>query len=224
MLVASINLAECQNVEFIVELLPFNDKSIIYPVIKTIPGSGNINKTLLKSLNNSFNLNSYENLEKALEIAINKGLDSLSYNLFETDTTISISVSIFLNRGRTFSGWTDYYTFSKKTGKQLYLEDLFPGKDVGILHTNLLYIQNQNIQHVRANLVQKYTEGLIPQREYNVLLYLIDKRMLASYNSDDFLLSNEYLIFKNGIIFPIELSKFIPDFFRVRIEELLSGS
>ncbi|MBU1368177.1 MAG: hypothetical protein KJ754_10835, partial [Bacteroidetes bacterium] len=140
--------------------------------------------------------------------------------LFETDTTISLSVAISLKKGETLYGWTDYYTFSKRTGKQLYLADLFPERDMGLLQTNLLRLQIQNIQLVRANLIEKYNERIVSQKEYSVLLYLIDKHMLASFNSDDFLLSREYIIFKNGIILPTELSKHIPDFFRVQLREL----
>ncbi|MBU2466080.1 MAG: hypothetical protein KJ615_07010, partial [Bacteroidetes bacterium] len=112
------------------------------------------------------------------------------------------------------------YTYSRRTGKQLYLADLFPERDMGLLQTNLLRLQIQNIQLVRANLIEKYNERIVSQKEYSVLLYLIDKHMLASFNSDDFLLSREYIIFKNGIILPTELSKHIPDFFRVQLREL----
>lgn len=220
-LLTSISIVKSQNVEYIEELLPYNDNSIIYPVFKNISGAENINKTFLNTLEKSFNLDGCGDLENTIELAINKGLDSLRYVLFETDTTVSLSVAISLKKGKTLYGWTDYYTFSKRTGKQLYIDDLFPERDMGLLQASLLRLQIKNIQFVRANLIKKYNEGIISQKEYSVLLYLIDKHMLASFNSDDFLLSSEYIIFKNGIILPTELAKHIPDFFRVQLSELL---
>ncbi|MBU1579272.1 MAG: hypothetical protein KJ754_07570, partial [Bacteroidetes bacterium] len=71
-LLTSINIAKSQNVEYIEELLPCNDNSIIYPVFKNISGAENINKTFLNTLEKSFNLDDCGAVENTIEIAIDK--------------------------------------------------------------------------------------------------------------------------------------------------------
>jgi hypothetical protein len=215
-----INLAESQNVVFIEEVLPRSDSSIIFPVIKGISGSDSINSVLKRNIEKCFNLDNIDDLNLTFENAIPKGLDSLSYFFFEADSTISFCLSISLQQGKTKSGWKDYFTFSKSTGKQLYLEDLFPEADIGMIYARVLELQIQHIQSVRANVMEKYKIGALSQKEFSVLIYLIDKHMLASF-SEEYLLTEEYFIFKNGIILPNELSQHIPDFFRVSKNELL---
>jgi hypothetical protein len=215
----SVVSVKCQNSIYLEELRPRNDSSIVFPVFAKFPSAGNINNELEKVLHKSFNLDSFESLDELLDAAIYKGLDSLTYLLFETDSTLSISLSVRIKRGVVVSGWTDFFTFSKRTGAQIDLEELFPDLDTGLLYTKLLDLQTKHIQTVRAEIIDKHTNGLISEANYTVLLYLIDRYMLASF-TDSFLLNKETLVLKNGIILPIELKKYIPIFFRVNINEL----
>ncbi|MDD4373527.1 MAG: hypothetical protein PHG67_06395 [Bacteroidales bacterium] len=215
----SVVSLKCQNSIYLEELKPRNDSSIVFPVFAKSPSAGNINNELEKVLHKSFNLDSFESLDELLEVAIYKGLDSLTYLLFETDSTLSISLSVRIKRGVVVSGWTDFFTFSKRTGAQIDLDELFPDLDTGLLYTKLLDLQTKHIQTVRAEIIDKHNNGLIPEANYTVLLYLIDRHMLASFN-ESFLLDKETLVFKNGIILPSEFKKDIPIFFRVNINEL----
>ncbi len=214
--ILSVFLAKGQDRQtFNVEkLLPKSDGSIIYPKFKDFSGAEQINQHLKRYMEHMFDLDTNYALD--LETAIFKGLDSLSYYICDTDSTISVKIAIVCRKGKLKSGWSDYFTFLKETGKPLFLEDIFPNQDYSSVLNMILVKQGNHISTLWHDLVKDYEQGMIPKHKYEVLKVIISHCIFSLHDAEDnFLLTNECVILHNGLFLPYELSVYVPEFFRV---------
>ncbi len=197
-------------------LIAEGDSSILYPKFKGFSGAENINTYLQKHINTIFYLDSNQ---LDLEAAAFKGLDSLTYHVFETDSTISIKIMMLCHKGKLKSRWNDYFTFAKTTGKKLTLYDVFLKQDYTLRENMILWQFQDSISALKVNLTEAYQQGAISKKKYDVLLFLVDRYTIPDF-SDDFLLDNEYILLYNGMILPDELSGYLPNFFKVNPKDV----
>ncbi len=201
--VFSVFLAKGQDRQtFNVEnLLPKSDSSIIYPKLKGFSGAEHINQHLKRHMEHMFDLDT-----------------SLSYYICDTDSTISVKMTIICHKGKLKSGWSDYFTFSKKTGKQLFLDDVLPNQGYDAPISNMILKQQvDQISMLRKDLTKDYEQGIIPKYKYEILMFIVDHYMLSIFDPGGvFLLTDECVMLHNGLILPYELSVYIPEFFRIK--------
>ncbi len=193
-------------------LIAEGDSSILYPDFKGFSGAENINTYLQKYINQTFHLD-INHLD--LEAAAHKGLDSLMYNVFETDSTISVRIKLLCHKGKLTSRWNDFFTFSKETGKALLLYDVFSEEGNASISNIIIRQQRDHIAMLRNKFIEAYNQGAITKKIYDALWYITLNYTLSASNTDNFLLTEECVIVHNGIILPYELSGYLPEFFRV---------
>lgn len=199
----------------------FEDKgSIIFPEIINIDGSNEINQFLLNYIKKAFYIKSDKSLIHSLEEAKFKGLDSLTYLAFETDSTLSFALTFSLKRVDMLSSWVEFITFNKKTGKKLNIYDIFPNIEVCKVSNTLLsqiYIQIDLLKHKAYRL---FSENKISNQDYLYIHFIIDKVLLGSIPYEDgFMLYKNHLYLKNGILLPQNINSSIPVFFIIDVNE-----
>ncbi len=127
-------------------------------------------------------------------------------------------MTVICHKGKLKSGWSDYFTFSKKTGKRLFLDDVFPNQSYDAPISNMILKQKvDQISMLRKDLTKDYKQGIISKHKYEILMFIVDHYMLSIFDPEDaFLLTDECVMLHNGLILPYELSVYIPEFFRIK--------
>lgn len=219
-LVLSVYTINAQIVDCVKEVNFENKGSVLFPVVKNLEGSANINKYLLDYLKNAFYIKSEKTLIQSLDEAKFKGLDSLSYLVFETDSTFSVALTFSLKKASMNSTWVDFFTFNKNNGEKMSIYDLFPNIDkCKISYTMISQIHSQ-IELLRFKASKLFSENVINRNDLIYLYFIINKVLLGSIPFENgFLLyrNNIYLI--NGILLPQKIGDSIPEYFIIDIGE-----
>jgi hypothetical protein len=102
------------------------DNKINIPNIKNCKGAEKINNYLKNHIITFFYLEDTLDIESILFQAKIKGLDSLGYDIYMGDSTISFVYHLKVQRGIQRLSHREYMTFSSISGKRLSLNSLFP--------------------------------------------------------------------------------------------------
>lgn len=199
----------------------FEDKgAIVFPEIINIGGSEEINEYLLDYLKQAFYIQGEKTLKLCLEESTFKGLDSLSYLAFETDSTLSFALTFALSRGDMKSGWIDFFTFNKKTGKKLIIYDIFPNIEVCKVANTMISQIHLQIDVLKHKAYRLFADSIISKEDYTYLHFMINKVLFGSIPFENgFMLSENHLYLKNGILLPQSISSSIPVFFIIDVNE-----
>ena len=194
--------------------------AILFPVVENIEGSEKINEYLLNYLKKAFYIQNDKTLKLSLEESSFKGLDSLTYLAFETDSTLSLALTFELKRADMLSSWVDFLTFDKQTGKRLKLYDIFPDLEFCKVANTMLsqiYIHINELKHKAIRLVH---DNKISREDYSYLHYNINHVLLGTIDGDnEFMLNKNHLYINNGILFPQSINSTIPCFFIIDVNE-----
>ncbi|MDD2529549.1 MAG: hypothetical protein PHT26_16050 [Lentimicrobiaceae bacterium] len=194
--------------------------AILFPEVENIEGSEEINEYLLNYLKKAFYIKNDKTLKLSLEESRFKGLDSLTYLALETDSTLSFALTFKLKRADMLSGWVDFFTFDKQTGKKLQLYDIFPNIEICKVANTMLSLIHHQIYVLDHKVYRLFDEKKINIEDYSYLEFNINKVLLAAINfKHDFMLSKNHLYLKNGILFPQNINSSIPVFFIIDANE-----
>lgn len=219
-LVLCVFTINAQTVDCVKEINFENQGSILFPEVKNIEGSEEINKYLVDYLKNAFYIKKDKSLLFSLEEAEFKGLDSLTYLAFETDSTLSVALTFTLKRVDMLSGWVEFFTFNKKSGKRMQLFELFPSIDICKVSNTMISLIHKQIRELNFNVYKLYEDKRISKEEYSYADFIINKVLLGSIsNKYNFMLWKNHLYLKNGILFPQNINSSIPVFFIIDVNE-----
>lgn len=200
--------------------LNVEEGAILFPEVVNIEGSEEINEYLLNYLKKAFYIQNDKTLKLSLEESRFKGLDSLTYLAFETDSTLSFALTFKLKRADMLSGWVDFFTFDKQTGKKLQLYDIFPDIEVCKVANTMLSQIHLQIKELKYKVYRLLAENKISTEDYSYLYFNINKVLLGTILYEDaFMLQKNHLYLKNGILFPQNINASIPFFFIIDVNE-----
>jgi hypothetical protein len=193
--------------------------SIKFPFASGGVAAAAINDSLHALFNLYFRNFCNGSIEECIEDAINIGLDSVSYTTVSTDTTISIVLEMFSNFNKSSFDWQDYLTFSKKSGKRLSLEEMFPNVCVADLYNYLMLKEQKlwasNFEHIKY----LYRDKKMPYTDYDIL-YSMFLRDIPNYNIENFIMTKETIYLKQSYRVQKRLLNYLLPHLIIPIEEM----
>lgn len=219
-LVLCVFTINAQTVDCVKEINFEKQGSILFPEVNNIEGSEEINKYLLDYLKNAFHIKNDKSLMYSLEEAKFKGLDSLTYLAFETDSTFSVALTFSLKRASMNTAWADFFTFNKNNGKIMSIYDMFPDIDKCKISNTMVSQIHSQIELLRHKASKLLTDNVINKDDFIYLYFVINKVLLGSIPFENgFLLYRNHLYLKNGILFPQKIGNSIPEYFVIDVGE-----
>ena len=219
-LVLCVFTINAQTVDCVKEINFEKQGSVLFPEVKHLEGSDEINKYLLDYLKNAFYIKSEKTLMQSLEEARFKGLDSLTYLAFETDSTFSVALTFSLKRACMNSTWVDFFTFSKNSGKIMSIYDMFPDINKCKISYTMISLIHSQIELLRHKASKLFADNVISRDDFIYLYFVINKVLLGSIPFENgFLLYRNHLYLKNGILLPQKIGNSIPEYFIIDVGE-----
>ena len=213
---------KAQEVRCVREFSSNENSAVVFPFVECYNGASQINKHFIDYLCKVFHVKENSELDRILEEAIFKGLDSLTYMVLETDSTISFALTVSLTKGNMKTAWVDFFTFHKTSGKRMDLHELFPEVKFPDLYNALATFKDENLTNLSLNLREYYQENKITKEDYLYLSFYLGRALYTlPYLRNDFLITEKSIFMKNGIVYPEILKTMVPMYMIVDINELL---